>query len=332
MLTEKQKTRIALMDVLRVMAILLVLNSHLDPLYPIPALATGGAAGNGIFFILSGYCLKLHPTFLRHMGRRALRLYPGAFIVFGVQLLLGMKTLSGPADVLHGFIWPTAFWFVGAIILFDALLFWLERADFTRRFGLFTLVMAALYFAAYLLIVDKTVWSVEEAGLTTPQQCFKLIYCFYIYALGYTLRKRGIPAWAKGRTGLIFAAAAGLFVFSFGFKLILNRFPATMPLQFLTQLAIIGFTGGAILCADGLEGWWTRVSAPRLRRAMAAFAGVSLEMYLVQFPVITLCKALPFPVSVLVTVAATVVLAFLLHRVDDLIFRRSTALIFQKKG
>ncbi|MBR3764387.1 MAG: acyltransferase family protein [Clostridia bacterium] len=331
-MAENRKTRIALLDVLRVMAILLVLNSHLDPLYPIPALATGGAAGNGLFFILSGYCLTLQPTFLRHMGRRALRLYPGAFIAFGVQLLLGMKTLSGPVDALRQFLWPTAFWFVGAIVLFDALLYWLDKLHFTRHFGVFTLMVAILYFAAYLLIVDKTVWSVEEAGLTTPQQCFKLIYCFYIYALGYTLRKRGVPSWAKSHAGLVFGISAGLFAFSFGFKLILSRFPATMPLQFLTQLAIIGFTGGAILCANALERWWTRISAPGLRRAFAAFAGVSLEMYLVQFPVISLCKALSFPINVLTVLVATVSLAFLLHWLDDLIFRHGASLIFPKKG
>ena len=45
------KKRYELLDFLRVLAILLVLNSHLDNLYPISALATGGAAGNGLFFI-----------------------------------------------------------------------------------------------------------------------------------------------------------------------------------------------------------------------------------------------------------------------------------------
>lgn len=36
-------------------AVLLVLNSHLDKCYPIPALATGGALGNALFFFVSGY-------------------------------------------------------------------------------------------------------------------------------------------------------------------------------------------------------------------------------------------------------------------------------------
>ena len=327
-----EKKRYALLDVLRVAAILLVLNSHFDPLYPIPALATGGAAGNGLFFVLSGYCLRLQPGFLRHMGRRALRLYPGVWIAFIAQLIIGGKAITGIGDAITQLIWPTAFWFVGAILLFDVLLYVLEKLDFTRHFGLFTLGMAALYAVCYLLIVDKTKWSVEEAGLATPQQAFKLIYCFYIYAMGYWLKKRGAPACTKGRSVIVFAVAATAFVFSFAFKLVLERVPSTMPLQFLTQLAIVCFTFGAVICALAWEPWWTRVSAPWLRRAISAFAAVSLEMYLVQFPIISMGKALPFPSNVAVVVPLTALFAFLLHAADNAIYRLGLPLIPQQKG
>ncbi len=319
------KKHYSLLDVLRVAAILLVLNSHFDPLYPIPALATGGAAGNGLFFILSGFCVKMQPTFGRHMLRRVLRLYPGVLISFGVQMLLGTKTITGVGSAFSQLVWPTAFWFVGAIILFDALLYWLEKLDFTRHLPPFLLVMAALYFVAYLLVIDKTRWSVEEPGLTTPGQCFKLIYCFCIYALGYSLKRRGLPARAQNRIGLLAAGTAGLFLFSFAFKLVLNRWPATMPLQFLTQLAIIGFTVGTMVLALLLEEKWTRLCPPQLQKGLTAFAALSLEMYLVQFVVIGWCKALPFPVSVLAALMLSTLLAFLLHAADTLIFRTADA-------
>ena len=45
-------------DALKVIAIFMVLNSHLDFLYPIPALAAGGAAGNSLFFIISGFFVR----------------------------------------------------------------------------------------------------------------------------------------------------------------------------------------------------------------------------------------------------------------------------------
>lgn len=315
------KKRCELLDLLRVLAILLVLNSHFDSLYPISALATGGAAGNGLFFIISGYCLSLRPGFLHHMGRRIVRLYPGVLISFGIQLLLGMKHLGSVTGFISQCIWPTAFWFVGAIILFDALIWWLDKLNFTKHMGVFTAAMLVLYFAAYLLIVDKTKWSVEDPGLATPGQCFKLIYCFYIYALGYCLKKRGLPQRLMARKGLLIALTAVMFVGSFAFKLILVKWPATMPLQFLTQFMVIAFTFGALLCAMGYEENYAQLVDSRLRKAVTAFSTVSLEMYLVQFPVISLCAALPFPVNVLVVLAVTAALAFLLHAADERIFR-----------
>lgn len=321
------KKRFELLDLLRVAAILLVLNSHFDTLYPIPALATGGAAGNGLFFILSGYCLTLRPGFGQHMLRRFVRLYPGVLISFGIQLLLGLKRITGAADAFSQLVWPTAFWFVGAIILFDALLWWLNRLRFTEHFGLFSLTMLALYFAAYFLVVDRTKWSVEEAGLATPGQAFKLIYCFYIYALGYYVKQKGVPGWFSRRAALVTAAAAVMFVGSFAFKLILVKWPSTMPLQFLTQFMVTAFALGALFTALSFENAYRALLPGGLRKAVTALSAVSLEMYLVQFPVISLCGAVSFPLNVVLAVCATTLLAFLLHAADDRIFRLADAAI-----
>ncbi|MDO5041777.1 MAG: hypothetical protein Q4D95_06780, partial [Peptoniphilus sp.] len=43
-------------NIMRACAALLIINSHYDDIYPFPALATGGAIGNAIFFAVSGFC------------------------------------------------------------------------------------------------------------------------------------------------------------------------------------------------------------------------------------------------------------------------------------
>ena len=53
----KKNVRNELLNLMKVFAILLVFNSHCDPLYPVSYLATGGALGNSLFFIISGYLL-----------------------------------------------------------------------------------------------------------------------------------------------------------------------------------------------------------------------------------------------------------------------------------
>lgn len=40
---------------LKCVAVLLVLNSHLDQIYPVSSLGFGGAMGNTLFFLVSGF-------------------------------------------------------------------------------------------------------------------------------------------------------------------------------------------------------------------------------------------------------------------------------------
>lgn len=59
MTANKPVSPTAYLDLLRAVAIVLVVNSHLDDLYPIHQLGTGGVFGNELFFFISGYGLYL---------------------------------------------------------------------------------------------------------------------------------------------------------------------------------------------------------------------------------------------------------------------------------
>lgn len=71
---------------LRFVAILLITNSHLDRLYPVSAMATGGQLGNSLFFMLSGFGLvasyrKKGGVFWPWLQRRLSRIYPPVLLV-----------------------------------------------------------------------------------------------------------------------------------------------------------------------------------------------------------------------------------------------------------
>ena len=51
-------------DILKCIAAILIVNSHMDLLYPNKAFATGGGIGDVLFFFCSGFTL-----FLKPMGR-----------------------------------------------------------------------------------------------------------------------------------------------------------------------------------------------------------------------------------------------------------------------
>ena len=73
-----EKQRNLAIDILKVLAALMITNSHLKPLYidPFTPLGTFGAPGNALFLFISGYglCLGRCPDFLTWYRRRISRI------------------------------------------------------------------------------------------------------------------------------------------------------------------------------------------------------------------------------------------------------------------
>lgn len=161
---------------LKVIAILLVFNSHCGKLYPVSAMATGGALGNALFFILSGYFLKIELSeFWPWIKKRIIQLYPAMLIVSFVYALTFQDFPKNLQTIFTRFIWPTGYWFIGGLLLFNILIYFFEKYNVFNNFVLYSVILWGVYFIWYVLFVDKTVWSVEDHGI------FRLIYYFYIY-------------------------------------------------------------------------------------------------------------------------------------------------------
>ena len=87
-------------DIIKLLAALLITNSHMNNYYPdsISFLGTGGAIGDALFFFCSGFTLFLKPMgrFDNWYKRRISRIYPTAicWILFSVVFLGDDKTIS----------------------------------------------------------------------------------------------------------------------------------------------------------------------------------------------------------------------------------------------
>ena len=115
---------------IRFIAIVLITNSHLERLYPIPQLGTGGAIGNSLFFMMSGYGLylsfrKRELPFLKWYKRRITRLYPSVVLAVVAIHFLYWNGWSywGWRDYLTVFIWPTPYWFIKLLMIFYIIFF-----------------------------------------------------------------------------------------------------------------------------------------------------------------------------------------------------------------
>ena len=117
---------------------MLVFNSHCGKLYPISALATGGALGNALFFILSGYFVKIgNVRFWPWIKKRIVQLYPPMLIVSVIYAIGFHFYPDGIQSFVSRFIWPTGYWLIGGLLLFNVVLYILDRFKVLDHFVLF---------------------------------------------------------------------------------------------------------------------------------------------------------------------------------------------------
>lgn len=109
-------------DVLKFLAIIFVVNSHLDVCYPVNFrfLATGGALGDALFFFCSGFTLFIgrDDGFCAWYGRRLKRILPSTLLCLAAYLLF------------YGDGWWVAiggYWFVRCILIYYVFLFLIRK-------------------------------------------------------------------------------------------------------------------------------------------------------------------------------------------------------------
>lgn len=308
---QNDKKTLHLLNFLKVIAILLVFNSHCGDLYPNSVFATGGALGNSLFFVLSGYFLKLdqNTRFGPWIKKRFLQLYPGMLMV---SLINALVFWYFPGDVytfVYRFIWPTGYWFVGGLFLFNVVIYFLEKKQVFNKFFLYSTVLWAIYFVWYILWIDKSVWSVEEHGF------FRLLYYFYIYSVGYCIKSKKITV----PIGLRTAVAGTLLgvLGNLGWKLILVKVPGMMVTQFLCQIFCVLWAICAITVGIRMEEGYCRFLPDKFRSVMDFWSRYSLEIYFSQrlaqrFVVIW---SIVFPLNMLIAILISLLYALLIKKV-----------------
>ncbi len=294
----------------RCLAILLVTNSHLDGLYPIPQLATGGALGNALFFAASGYGLALSyksapVSFPTWYWQRLMRLYPSVIIVmavFELGILRGWShwTLGDYGEV---FLWPTPAWFISAILIFYAGSYPFMRLN-NRAVYLWGLAaLGALYVYSYFTQVDLTRYSIEGATR------FKWIFYFALMLVGGFLAARDSLSRAPLARDLWIAVCLLCAYFGFGYLLSRGYFTAY---QFAMHLITVPLVISVFKVS---KSDWLKRNVARSRIAMNAvllLSGVTLEIYLLQFYVYSnpAIASLPFPANTVVFWILLVLLAW----------------------
>lgn len=287
-------------DFVRFLGIILITNSHIDSLYPLPQLATGGALGNALFFLISGYCLErsyaCRTTSLpAWFSRRITRIYPSVIIVtLFVEILLNQGWQEWTAtNYISVFVWPTQYWFVGALMLFYLFIYVPMRLQKPVLYLALIAVIILPYAYFYMVTLDLLHYSIEG-----PSHFKWFFYCIVMLFGGYLgTRTGGIP---DGKLShLLSLSVLILLYFALGFLFLHGRFSQYQVIMHILTIPIIylalvltrtAFVTDKILKHHGIQ--WV----------VTTVAGATLEIYLLQFYVYSnsFIQSLWFPVNVVV--------------------------------
>ena len=270
--------------------------SFLQPLF------IGGMLGNSLFFFASGYLLKLKPE--RFKGEwlltKLIRLFPSVWIATILTILL-------VRDVAwYNWLYPTAFWFVNAILCFFFIFYLLH--DYITKYKVWTFVIVCcLHTIWYLSFVDHNKVTMDEGGTKI------WFYCFLFFIYGYYKKATMIKQTGKA----IHCVYASICIICFyAYKILCETYHALVFWQFIIQpLILFIFIDSMYYFAL----WLAQINiSNKWKRLLSQISNMTLDIYVVQIPIMhfILSYNMPFPLNIIVTLIFICIVAFITNKLS----------------
>jgi peptidoglycan/LPS O-acetylase OafA/YrhL len=278
-------------------AALLIVNSHLEMLYPKSFMAADGLVGNIIFFALAGYGVTLSQLsrpdpILPFYLRRIVRLYPSVVVAVLVGLLFHTVSfdIGQPIEWLKAMIWPTSYGFVSAIVIFYPLLWILARSS-TKIFKYFVAGVVAIWFGIWVFIQQTPV----SANLSLGQLPSILWLSFFFLAtcVGALLARISIPNIFSQGWWAFWVASVMYVGLKFELALRIISSPVTISSTFLAgflQMLALALVSILLVKNDALN---ELLSKLQLKSLLEWVGKMSLQTYLLHMTVCAWVKDLP---------------------------------------
>ena len=180
-------THYVAIDYLRVIATLLITNSHLASLYPegLGRLSFGGMFGDCLFFLISGYCLaKTEESFLKFVGKRYIRIYIPYIIC--ILVLLPSGTFAGWSAMDYLFPIHTYVFLPCIITLYPLFYFCCFLEKRKNRAILYSLFIVTVFEILYFYCVFN--YKDNSLSLTADYSIIQISSFFTAMLLGAAIR------------------------------------------------------------------------------------------------------------------------------------------------
>lgn len=315
-------------DILKFVAILLIINCHMDILYvKFSFLSTGGAIGDALFFFCSGFTLFLKPirsgleNFANWYKKRFNRIYPTVL----ATAIIKCTFFDGNSDINSIFI-KGGGWFVTCIMIYYVAIYLIGCTKNVKKtiyiaLGL-TLVGSIIWFYLLDRPIDFNVYKSGNTlqGIDDPKEggYLKWLIYFLYMLIGTFVGLKSKTIIPDGKKDLVmFIVSVILF---YAFYLIPRKIYDLSYLQIFSCIPLIYVCYYMYkLCISNTAK--KLFSGAKAYRFMRIVGGLCLESYLIQFVLFTDKMNSIFPLNLLIMLVIILIAAYLLRCFSRLILQ-----------
>lgn len=291
-------------DILKFLAVFLIINSHMDALYPsqYKILATGGAIGDCLFLFCSGYTLLLSKRQLRFDNwykQRIKRIYPSVIVCAIIGSLLTFSNSISIMTLCGGE-------FILAIMSYYILIFLIKKFAI-KNIPWFLISTYIISLLVYILFFPYKYETGEKGiyGITTLYRWLPY-FSFMLFGAWIGLKHNTI----KYNTIKDFSKMMICLILFYGIQFISTKIKIIAPYQIVTLVPLLGVVYYFYKWCNAK--FWRRLYNSKYGHVLVmTISGLCLESYLIQYSVFTNKMNSIFPLNLPIMVIIVLFTSFL---------------------
>jgi peptidoglycan/LPS O-acetylase OafA/YrhL len=304
---------------LRFIAIILILNSHLDLYYPIAYIGTGGAIGNSLFFMLSSFGLLLSERnkangLSTYAEKRFIRIFPPVWIVLIVVVLPIVIYTNAIAeyDLLSfiGYFFYPPFWFIQGLMCYYCLGYFLIKRYTDKKIISLGILILLIYLYLYTAYIDLSVFSIEKSPID-------FLFYFGIFIFGIFIASRNDNIKYNGISDVLIFILLLMAIYFHKYLMLNGILPR---LQFIQQALIFPLIFQLLRISRSPLVVSQIMNFPILSHIIRWMSASTLEIYLVHTAMarLKIYNVSDFPINILVFLISTFIIVCIINQLTHL--------------
>ena len=292
--------------VLRAMASILITNAHYNNIYPLEIIANGGLLGDVIFFAVSGFCLyNIKLNFSKWYSKRIIRIYPVVWIITGIYLLLGLYNFEY-MNIIQYFIYPTYYHFIASIVILYIFYYIIVKNEkLKKKIPIIMIAIFVVQVIIYIFFYDKTYYHID----TVREPMIRFLF-MQSMLLGTIFREKNDKYINENK--ILNWLMLFLFIIIYFCSKILFSKKILVEYQLINQIILFVVLYYFLRCFAGINKKLEKLPG-KMKKVINFLAEITLEIYVVQYPLIPLFVKFPFPINWIFVTAAILFSAYILH-------------------